>query len=176
MRYVALLRGINVGGNNKVDMKVLKNAFERAGMTDVKTYINSGNVIFTDTIHTAQEITKKLETIIEQTFGFAVKVLLRDRSQIQAIIASLPESWQNNSVMKCDIMFLWDEVDSADILESLTIKQEIEDVKYVHGAILWRVDRHNTTRSGMLKLVGTDLYRQMTIRNCNTVRKLAQLF
>lgn len=175
MRYVALLRGINVGGNNKVDMKLLKDAFEQAGMNDVRTYINSGNVIFTDNKHAINDITNKLEAIIEQTFSITVKVLLRDEDQIRSIAASVPESWQNNSDMKCDVMFLWDDIDKPEIVDSLTIKPEIEDVRYVPGAILWRVDRRNVTRSGMLKLVGTDLYRQMTIRNCNTVRKLLLL-
>jgi uncharacterized protein (DUF1697 family) len=175
MRYVALLRGINVGGNNKVDMKILKDAFERVGMNDVRTYINSGNVIFTDNLHTAKEITKKLEDIIKETFGFAVKVLLRDQDQIWAIAAVLPESWQNNSDMRCDVMFLGDDIDNSEIVDSLTVKPEIEDVRYVPGAILWRVDRRNVTRSGMLKLVGTELYKKMTIRNCNTVRRILQL-
>jgi uncharacterized protein (DUF1697 family) len=70
-------------------------------------------------------------------------------------------------------MFLWEGFDRRDIVKELKIKPEIEDVTYVPGAIIWRVDRSNITKSGMTKLVGTDLYKGMTIRNSNTVRKLA---
>ena len=65
--------------------------------------------------------------------------------------------------------------DRKDVLEELTIKPEIEDVKYVPGAVIWRIDRANVTRSRIYKMIGTDLYRGMTIRNCNTVRKLAEM-
>ena len=94
---------------------------------------------------------------------------------ITAIADSLPDDWANETTAKCDVMFLFDAVDSPEILGELTIKPEIDDVRYVPGALLWRVDRRNVTRSGMLKIVGTDLYRQMTVRNCNTARKLAEL-
>lgn len=175
MVYVALLRGINVGGNNKVDMKQLKAAFEKVGMTSVKTYINSGNVIFVSDIEDRAALTVKLEAEIASTFGFNVKVLLRDLKNIQTIVHALPNSWQNNNEMKCDVMFLWEHADTPDVMNQLVIKPEIDDVKYIAGTILWRVDRQHVTRSGLMKLVGTDLYKHMTIRNCNTARKLLSL-
>ncbi|MDQ3501393.1 MAG: DUF1697 domain-containing protein, partial [Actinomycetota bacterium] len=76
MVYVALLRGINVGGKNKVEMKKLKATFEGAGMTDVTAYINSGNVVFKSTARKAAELEAKLEKAIERDFGFSIKVLL----------------------------------------------------------------------------------------------------
>lgn len=175
MVYVALLRGINVGGNRKVAMERLKQTFEQAGMQDVRTYINSGNIIFRDTKRSPKQIVSILEKTIEHDFGFAVKVLLRDKANILATAKALPDNWVNGSSMKCDVMFLWKDIDNPKILDRLTIKPAIDKVKYVPGAILWCVDRPNVTKSGMMKLVGTDLYAQMTIRNCNTLRKLVQL-
>ncbi len=174
MVYAALLRGINVGGNNKVNMKQLKAAFEEVGMKSVATYINSGNVIFVDKTHNPKEIVTTLESMIETKFGFAVKVLLRDIDNIRAIAKALPDSWQNNAEMKCDVMFLWESVNSPEVVDQLIIKPGIDDVKYAASTILWRVDRQNVTKSGMLKLIGTPLYAHMTIRNCNTLRKLAE--
>lgn len=174
MVYVALLRGINVGGNNKIAMQQLRVAFEQVGMQSVTTYINSGNVIFVDTSHQPKELVKKLEAIIEKTFGFAIKVLVRDINNIQAIVNALPELWKNDSTMKCDVMFLWEAVANPTVIKQLTIKPEIDNVRYVAGALIWGVDRKNVTRSGIMKLVGTDLYRHMTIRNCNTARKLLE--
>lgn len=175
MVYVALLRGINVGGNRKVNMKELKVTFEKAGMENVTTYINSGNVIFSTNVLDQHKLTIVLEKAIENSFGFAVKVLLCSIDSMRAIVKTLPDSWQNNSDVKCDVMFLWEHFDNSSVVEQLTIKPRIDDVKYVEGALLWRVDRSNVTRSGMLKIIGTELYRHMTIRNCNTTRKLLGL-
>ena len=175
MTYVALLRGINVGGNRKVDMKALKIAFERAGMSDVRTYINSGNVIFRADAAEPAALVRILESEIETTFGFPVKVLVREAGNIRAVVEELPETWSNGPEAKCDVMFLSEEIDSPDILARLTIKPAIDDVRYVPGAILWRVSRSDATRSGMMKLIGTNLYANMTIRNCNTVRRLDDL-
>lgn len=175
MVYVALLRGINVGGNRKVDMKLLKATFEKVGMENVRTYINSGNVVFQSEPLGHKHLADTLEKAIEIDFGFHVKVLLRDMDDMRATVESLPDTWQNDKDMKCDVMFLWEDFDSPKILEQLTTKPEIDDVTYVKGALLWRVDRDNVTRSGMLKIVGTDLYKNMTIRNCNTTRKLLDI-
>jgi uncharacterized protein (DUF1697 family) len=70
--YVALLRGINVGGKNKMEMARLKATFESAGMKDVTTYINSGNVVFTDNRRKPATINRTLEKAIEADFGFAI--------------------------------------------------------------------------------------------------------
>ncbi|HVF53713.1 MAG TPA: DUF1697 domain-containing protein [Actinomycetota bacterium] len=175
MVYVALLRGINVGGKNKVDMKQLKAAFEDVGMTSVRTYINSGNVIFSSTVRSRTRLAEALEGVIEKTFGFKVAVLVRDLKSMKAVVKALPKTWVNDATMKCDVMFLWDDVAKASVVEELTIKPDIEDVKYVSGALLWRVDKKNVTRSGLMKLAGTPLYKRMTIRNCNTTRKLLEL-
>lgn len=67
MKYVALLRGVNVGGNRKLDMKELKATFERAGMIEVRTYINSGNIIFRDDSRESPRLTSLLESAIEST-------------------------------------------------------------------------------------------------------------
>lgn len=173
MRYVALLRGINVGGKNKVDMKQLKAVFEQAGMTNVSTYINSGNVLFETDVESRHEITAKLERAIEIAFGFFVKVLVKSQNDIAIIAAALPATWLNDLTMKCDVMFLWEVIDDVSIVEKVAINPEVDRVKYVPGALLWSVDRKHATKSGVLKLVGTNTYAHITIRNCNTLRKLA---
>ena len=175
MIYVALLRGINVGGNNKVSMPQLKDAFERAGLKTVKTYINSGNIIFRNDSHTPSELVDLLEKTIADEFGFTVNVLIRDIDAMKAIVDAIPDSWRNDTTMKCDIMFLWNDIDREDILNELVIKPGIDSVRYVRGAVLFAVDRQNVTKSGLLRLIGTPLYKQMTLRNCNTTRKLFEL-
>jgi uncharacterized protein (DUF1697 family) len=175
MRYLALLRGINVGGSRKVDMKRLKATFEQAGMDEVRTYINSGNVIFRSDSTEASQLVQVLESAIQSTFGFPVMVILREADKIRALVEALPETWVDGKEAKCDIMFLGEDIDSEEVLDQLTIKPEIDDVRYIPGAVVWRADRSKITKSGMMKLTGTKLYANMTVRNCNTVRRLYEL-
>lgn len=173
--YVALLRGINVGGKNKVEMKQLKAVFEEAGMTSVRTYINSGNVIFSSSIRARTRLVDTLEKAIARRFGFKIGVVVRDVKSMRAVVKAIPSHWADDKTMKCDVMFLWDDVARPSVLKELQFKPEMEDVRYVAGALIWRVDRKDVTRSGMMKLARSPLYKQMTIRNCNTTRKLLPL-
>ncbi|XQS35199.1 DUF1697 domain-containing protein [Brevibacillus sp. TJ4] len=100
MVYTALLRGINVGGNNKVDMKLLKTSFEQVGMENVVTYINSGNIVFTTANHSKHEIAPILEQAILDTFGLQIKVLIRSLEDMKNVMSALPESWKNDGDMK----------------------------------------------------------------------------
>ena len=171
MIYVALLRGINVGGNNKVDMKSLKVVFEKAGATQVKTYINSGNVIFEDA-HSEEKIGAVLEAAIEKHFKIPVRVLIKSLPDIEKIVKKIPDEWQNNTELKCDVLFLWKDIDREEIIKDLPLNPVADEVKYVPGAVLWCIQRSMATKSRISKIVGTKLYKQITIRNCNTTRKL----
>ncbi|ANU11874.1 hypothetical protein BBH88_17270 [Planococcus antarcticus DSM 14505] len=172
MIYVALLRGINVGGNNKVDMKQLKQAFEEAGMSSVITYINSGNIVFGDYTHSKEQLAPILEKAIYHHFGLQINVLIYSLEEFGEIAEAIPEKWSNDARMKSDVLFLWQNVDGADVLDGLVIKSEIDRVNYVPGAILWSVDKDQVTKSGMVKIVGSPLYKRVTVRNINTVRKI----
>lgn len=175
MIYVALLRGINVGGNNKIDMKMLKQVFEQAGMESVKTYINSGNILFKSDNPSKEKLAAILEDVIHTHFGLSIKVLIYHAEEFHAIAKVLPDHWLNDKEMKSDVLFLWEEVNEEKVLDQLFLKPETDRVIYVPGAVLWSVDRDKVTKSGMVKIVGTEIYRKVTIRNVNTVRKLVDL-
>lgn len=174
VRFVALLRGINVGGKNKVDMTALKRTFARAGATDVLTYVNSGNVIFSHD-RERSTLTGVLEDAIEEDFGLRHRILLRDTSSIRHVVNAIPDEWVNDGTMRTDVLFLWEHLDSPDVVKQLPVRDGIDEIRYAAGAVIWRVDAENLTRSGKSRLVGTDLYKAMTVRNVNTVRKLAAM-
>jgi uncharacterized protein (DUF1697 family) len=175
MLSVALLRGVNVGGANKVDMKELKSVFEANGMESVRTYINSGNVIFSTKTRGLGKVGSLLEDVITERFGFDVKVIVRDTRGLRAIVNAIPRGWTNDQTMRCNVIFLADEVNRPSIIHRFHYRPEIEDVRYVRGAVIWRIDSKDASRSGMTKVVGTPIYKQITIRNCNTARKLLEL-
>ncbi|MDN7246402.1 DUF1697 domain-containing protein [Planococcus shenhongbingii] len=175
MRYVALLRGINVGGKNKLDMKSLKEVFERVGMVSVKTYINSGNIIFSSDELSAKSLSATLEQAIYENFNLQIRVLVYNFEDYEKIALAVPENWTNDNQMKSDVLFLWEEINNESVLGQLVAKPEIDQINYVPGAILWAVDRQLVTKSGMMKVAGSELYKHMTVRNVNTVRKIYAL-
>ena len=175
MRYVALLRGINVGGKNKVPMRRLSEVFEDRGHAEVCTYINSGNVIFDAPRTKVAHLADDLEAAIAKEFGFATRVLVLRGSAVRKIAAALPDDWVNDDQSTCNVLYLLPERASPKALEAFDLNPEHEDARYSTGAILSRVDRSYVSRSALHKLMGSDLYAHMTIRNCNTARKLAAM-
>jgi uncharacterized protein (DUF1697 family) len=173
MTHVALLRGINVGGNRPVKMAKLREVMEALGHEQVRTYINSGNVIFNS--KGAKDPTKAIATGIAKEFGFPVEVLVKDLKAIEKVEQTIPDDWVDDKTMRTYVMFLWDEFDKPDIMDDLPIREDMDNVIYVEGAIIWQVERKYVTKSGMNKVVSGPLYKAMTIRNANTVRKIASM-
>lgn len=174
MQYVALLRGINVGGNSKIEMGRLKTMFLNLGFTDVSTYINSGNVIFeTELPHL--NLAKIIEKDIKKEFGIPVKCLVVKGDLVKDVASRVPPSWQNDSkTQKTDVLFLWSEYDKEESINLLNPTQ-FDNLKYFPGVIVWNLNTKNYNKSAMNKFIGTPIYKNMTARNINTVRKLAYL-
>lgn len=174
MRYVVLLRGINVGGNNKVAMADLTAALEAGGFDGVRTYINSGKVLLNSSLPTGR-VNDSVEKIIEKAFGFTVFAVTHTEAAFLKVAAAVPDTWAHDTTMRCNVMFLWQDIDTPDIIGQLPIKAGIDTVKYVPGAILWAYDSSNANKSGIAKVVGPGPYKKMTVRSLNTVRKLVAL-
>ena len=172
MKYIALLRGINVGGNHKVEMKKLKVFFESLDCINVSTYINSGNISF-ESDENRENLYKKIETGLKKEFGYKIPVLIKTKQEIEKIADAIPKTWQNNSEQKTDVAYLFKNIDSIETVNILPIKKEFIDIKYVEGAIIWNIKRKNINKSHLTKIVGHKLYQSMTVRNVNTARYLA---
>ncbi|MBN1500156.1 MAG: DUF1697 domain-containing protein [Spirochaetes bacterium] len=173
MKYISLLRGINVGGNRKVEMKRLKSLFESMGFADVNTYLNSGNVFFS-TGEKRNSLQKEINLKLKDEFGFEIQTLVKSQAEIINIVKAVPDTWQNDSDQKTDVAFLFDEIDSAETIDVLPVKKEFIDIRYVKGAIFWNIDRKLYNRSQMNKLASHRIYQLMTVRNINTARYLAE--
>jgi uncharacterized protein (DUF1697 family) len=175
MIYIALFRGINVCGNNKVEMKKLKSLLERTGFENVVTYINSGNVIFKKSGGGSEaELARIIEQAVKDEFQLDLKIVVINSNHLDAICREIPADWVKNDEMRTDVLFLWEKYDYPGVLDIIKYK-EVDNVKYVPGALVWNVREKDYTKSNMVKLVGTDLYRHITIRNVNTVRKLHEM-
>lgn len=173
--YVALLRGINVGGNNMISMKALKASFERLGFKHVATYINSGNILFKSKTGDARKLEAKIETMLAAEYDVGCKVVVRTADQMAALVASLPSSWQGDKDWRYNVIFLRHAIDSKAILEAFQPKPDIEHLRYVPGALLWWARAADVNRTSMQKLASQKMFQEMTVRNANTTRKLHAL-
>lgn len=173
--HVALLRGINVGGNRTVPMADLRSLCTVVGFEDPATYINSGNVVFSCPPADHVELAGRLEDALESRFGFRPRVLVRSGEDVVEIARAIPDGWTNGSEMKADVVYLLDGVEPTAAIAQLGPRPGIEHVIAAPGAFVWMVARSDATRSRLNGIVGTDLYRQATVRNVNTARKLAAL-
>lgn len=173
-KYVALLRAINVGGNNIIKMSDLKLEFETMGFDNVKTYIQSGNVIFESKINDRKKLEQTIEKALSSKFNYNAKVLIRTKSDIENTVLNFPKIFENEN-WKHNICFLTKEIDSKDILKQFEIKKEVEEISYSPGIVFWSAKIDTITKSTMLKLSTRKEYKEMTVRNINTTKKILEL-
>jgi uncharacterized protein (DUF1697 family) len=178
MRYVALLRGVNVGGNHPVPKGDFKAVLEGLGFYDVTIYINSGNAVFSSD---REPVASEIRAALEKRFIFDIPTLVLSGEKIRAIAAAIPPDWTNDppkpdkSGQKSDVVYLFDEVNTPDVLEKVGYRPEVETMLYVDGAVLANIPRSHQSKYSLLRVVGTPLYRQITIRNIATAKRLAEL-
>ncbi len=172
MVYVALLRGINVGGRTMIKMSVLKDCFVMNGFDNVVTYINSGNVIFVTNKRQSLELERIIEELISEHFNVNIKVIVRSLVEYEGVINNIPVAWNVSKDLKCNVIFLKHDIDSDKILDNLPIKPEFESLSYYNGVLFWSAKTSDLTKSEMIKLSKNDLYQKMTVRNINSVNKI----
>jgi uncharacterized protein (DUF1697 family) len=173
--FVALLRGVNVGGNNMISMSSLKKSFESAGFSDVSTYINSGNIIFQTKETDARKLEKRIEQMLSAEYRLGSKVVVRSLAEMKKLVESLPPGWDGDSRWRYNVMFLRHTIDSEKTLDDLPFKGDVEEICYRPGTLLWRAEANEVTRSNMQKLSSRKIFQDMTVRNLNTTKKLLQL-
>ncbi len=174
MKYIVLFRGINVGGNRKVEMKRLKTVCISMGYTEVSTYINSGNLIL-ESSKSASDIHTGIVKRLSSEFGFTIDIIVKTAGEMKRIADAIPPSWQNDDTHKTDVAYLFPEMDKDEVVETLPISRDLVDVRYVSGALIWRVSRADYNKSRLNKLISHKIYKQMTVRNVNTARYLGNL-
>lgn len=168
MRHVALLRGINVGGGRRVPMEDLRATFEGLGLADVRTYIQSGNVVFTAAAPQGETI----ERVIREEFGFPVDVMLRSAQEWAVLVPRNPYPAQAAADgTRVHVAFLHHEPDPAR-LDALRARSFGEDTWECLGR---EVYLHTPNGLGRSKLDLAPLGQLATVRNWRTVRALGEM-
>jgi uncharacterized protein (DUF1697 family) len=174
-RYIALLRGINVGGKKKVPMAQLRELMEGLGYTDVATLLQSGNAVFTSKEKSPAKVVTQLEAAIAKEFGFEVSVVLRTRDELAAAIQANPLSGAEDDPSHFLVTFLSD-VPEPKKLEAIDAKAYLPDEFRVVGREIYARFPNGIGDSKLaIVLSGPRLGVTPTARNWNTVLKLLEL-
>lgn len=175
-KYIALLRGVNVGGNNKIAMSELKTAFEKQGFQNVRTYINSGNVIFESTL---DEMTAKIacEDLIKESFSLSIIVGIISADELRDALTYAPTWWGSDPESKHNALFVIPPMTAAQVCNHIgEVKPEYEKVAHFGKVIFWSAPLATFSRTRWSKIVQNKAaYNAVTIRNANTTKKLAEL-
>ena len=174
--YVALLRGINVGGSNLIRMPALKSCFEAHGLRDVATYIQSGNVLFTAGRSNQLVLTRQIEQALSKTFAYRARVVVCSFDQMKAIVEEAPNGFGGRpAAYRYDVIFLKDPLTADEAMNSVTANPGVDRVSAGDGVLYFSRLISKAAQSHLSRVVGKPAYQNMTIRNWNTTRKLLEL-
>jgi uncharacterized protein (DUF1697 family) len=173
---VALLRGINVGGNNLIKMPALKACFEAQGLADVATYIQSGNVLFSTGEAGVAELAQRIEAAIAKTFGCQASVALRTRRQMREIVARAPRGFgAAPDKYRYDVIYLLPALSAAVAVKTVPTAPGVDEAHAGKGVLYFSRLITKASQSRLSKLVSMPAYKSMTIRNWNTTTALLRM-
>src|SRR5215831_16606866 len=176
-QYVALLRAINVGGNNIIRMTDLKSCFEALDFDEVATFIQSGNVLFgaADGL-THSDLTARIESALSRQFGYQARVMLRSDPQLRAVVNNAPDGFGSQpDVYRYDVVFLRDGLSAAEAVQQIPTRQGVDRSWAGDGVCYFSRLISRATQSYLSKIVGLPIYPSVTVRNWNTTVKLKTL-
>lgn len=176
--FIAFLRGINISGKNKVPMAELKGIFVGLGFGEVKTLLNSGNVVFNSESEDLNQITQKIKTALAGKYDFDIPVVVLRKSELEAIVSQAPEWWgTEDKAFYHNLIFIMDGVTSEDVVKALgEPKAEIEQILPVGNAIFWTYRLKDYQKSPWWKKTATSEIKDLiTIRTAGTVTKVLNL-
>ena len=178
MEYVALLRGINVGGKNKVVMSELREQIAAEGFGHVRTYINSGNVLFEAGPDTpCEDVAQAVEDLLARHYDFPIRLALLTAQDYLAELEELP-AWWRGEVARRDALFYTRGLDRDHVRERIEAMELGDEAVYFgEHAVFWgKFDEKSFLKTAYHKrLLREDFYRQVTIRSGSTVEKIAAM-
>ena len=174
-RYALLVRGINVGGKNKVVMAEFRQELTELGLEKVETYINSGNIFFTSIAPKAR-LVEKLETFFKVHYPFIQSFSLLSLEDFEAELDNLPGWWTKDMARK-DVLFYTEGLDVDQVIEKVNSLELVDEVLHFGKlGIFWgKLSEASYSKTAYHKhLLKMPFYHNITIRNANTFDKIGQ--
>lgn len=175
MKYIGLLRGINVSGKNKIPMNALKQELENLGIENVITYLNSGNIIFNSD---NQEPDNLIHEMIRTKFNLDIPVYIIEYQELKEIVKHKPNWWDTkNKEIYDNLIFIIKPHTFKEIYEALgQPKEELEQIEEYQNTIFWSFKlKYYQKTNWWSKTASTNIKDYITIRTANTINKLLDL-
>ncbi len=174
--FLALLRGINVGGHRKVPKGPLVQCFENLGFQNVRTYIQSGNVLFRTYLGECKELTESIEAALLEQFTFEIEAVAMSRERFRSVTDAAPPEWGRSALHSHNALFMLAGLPPEGFLALLPAPlTEHETVSIGPGVVYWSVLKEQQKKTAYARLSGSSVLRKMTARNHRTVLKLLDL-
>ena len=178
MKYIALLRGINISGKNKISMPELKKLLEENNYQNVSTYLNSGNIIFECNINNKQTIMNNIHTLIKTKFILDIPVYITTDKELEDILYNSPKWWgSSNKEIYDNLIFIIPPTKYEEVYNTIgSPKEGLEQIEEYNNCIFWSFDLNNYRKSNWwVKTASTDIKDKITIRTANTMRKILEI-
>lgn len=177
-RYIALLRGINISGKNKVPMAELRKCFETLDFMEVKTCLNSGNVIFSCKDTDAAELVNRIERMIQHLFSLNIPVFVIPQEELADILRHTPDWWgTENQEIYDNLIFILPPATFPDIYHEIGAPKEgLEQIQEYQSVVFWSFSRKDYQKTNWWsKTASVPLGSKLTIRTANTIRKIVKM-
>lgn len=177
MKYIVLLRGVNISGRNKVNMSELKEALISKGYFDVITYLNSGNIILQSNL-SRDEIIDDFMKILNSKFNVSVPVFIIEAYKLGDVLNNSPEWWgTSNKEIYDNLIFILPSVTASEVCDVLgEPSSDIEKISVYNNTIFWSFElKHYRKANWWVKTASSNIKDEITIRTANTVKKLLEM-
>jgi uncharacterized protein (DUF1697 family) len=175
-QYLALLRGINVGGKNIIKMAALKTCFEKMGYADVATYIQSGNVLFRASGKDRGKLAGEIEATLSKQFKYESRVVVVSRTELEKLVKHAPRGFgENSDKYRYDVVFLKEPLTAREAIKSVRTREGVDEAYAGKGVLYTSRLIKRASQSYLSKIAQLPIYQLMTVRNWNTTTRLLTL-
>lgn len=172
---VALLRGINVGGKNLIDMTSLAECFRRAGYENVRTFLQSGNVMFTAHSKRGLELEQEIELMLQQQFEIPILTVVRSHDELAATIASAPQN-HGSDKLRSEVFFLKHPLTAHEVLAQMPeLRDGVDSVAPGPNAVYFSRVAAQATKTRITRFMSMPVFQQMTVRTWRTTTRMFEL-
>lgn len=178
MKYIVLLRGVNISGKNKVSMPKLKQLLEENNYQNVSTYLNSGNIIIESNINNKELIIENISKIIEFNFNIKIPIYIMTVPELEDILNNSPSWWgTTNKEIYDNLIFIIPPTTYEEVYNTIgSPKENVDQIEEYHNTIFWSFVLKDYRKSTWwIKTASTSITNKITIRTANTMKKLLQL-
>ena len=177
MKYIALLRGINISGKNKIVMSELKKEFTNLGYKEVVTYLNSGNVVFESDIKDKNVIKDNIQIMIKNIFELDIPIYVITSQELEELIKHSPAWWgKDNKEIYDNIIFIIPPTTYNEVFDTIGSPNEYEKIQEYKNNVFWSFELKNYRKSNWWnKTASTNISNKITIRTANTMKKVLEI-